>query len=138
MTKKRTIYFPTLAYAPVPENKNVRFSSMHVSAWEMGGDGSLMRRATCKPRAWLAVGSVTGRSIQQRLLRNAHCATPSSIQPTPTTRGPAPPPPVPGHHTPPTSVPPHRHLQHRRPSTLSHHTPPLCKYESRNETKRRT
>ena len=24
--KKRAFYFPTLAYAPVPENKNVRFS----------------------------------------------------------------------------------------------------------------
>ena len=29
--KKRTNYFPTLDYAPVPENKNVRFSRMHVS-----------------------------------------------------------------------------------------------------------
>jgi len=29
--KKRNIYFPTLAYAPVPENKKVRFSSLRSS-----------------------------------------------------------------------------------------------------------
>ena len=28
-TKQRTFYFPTLAYAPVPENRKVRFSSSY-------------------------------------------------------------------------------------------------------------
>ena len=32
--KKRTIYFPTLDYAPVSENKKVRFSRLHVSMRE--------------------------------------------------------------------------------------------------------